>query len=57
MKFANLLGNKLFDVVFSYLLDQRIKDTLCRTKVLWRKDWVRMERNLGTWGLNDLGGL
>ena len=56
MKFANMLGNKFFGLVFSYLLDQRIKDTLCGTKVLWRKDWSRMERNLGSWGIKDLWG-
>jgi SAM-dependent methyltransferase len=56
MKFANMVGNKLFGLVFSYLLDQRIKDTLCGTKVLWRKDWVRMEQNLGSWGIQDLWG-
>jgi SAM-dependent methyltransferase len=56
MKFSNMLGNKFFGLVFSFLLDQRIKDTLCGTKVLWRKDWLRMERNLGSWGIKDLWG-
>jgi hypothetical protein len=56
MKIANLIGNKLFGVVFSFLLDQRIKDTLCGTKMLWRKDWLRMEPNLGSWGIRDLWG-
>jgi len=56
MKTSNTLGNKLFAMVFSFLLDQRIKDTLCGTKVLWREDWQRMELNLGTWGLKDLWG-
>ncbi len=38
------------------VLDVRwIKDTLCGTKVLWRKDWVRMEQNLGTWGIRTSG--
>jgi SAM-dependent methyltransferase len=56
MKFANIFGNKLFGVVFSLLLDQRIKDTLCGTKVFWRRDWARMEKNLGGWGIKDLWG-
>ena len=43
-------------MVFSFLLDQRLKDTLCGTKVLWKKDWQRMEKNLGTWGIKDLWG-
>jgi len=56
MKFANILGNKFFSQVFSFLLDQRIKDTLCGTKVLWRKDWLRLEPYLGSWGIRDLWG-
>jgi SAM-dependent methyltransferase len=56
MKIANIVGNKFFGLAFSFLLDQRIKDTLCGTKVLWRKDWLRMEPNLGTWGIRDLWG-
>ncbi|HXL23261.1 MAG TPA: glycosyltransferase [Candidatus Dormibacteraeota bacterium] len=56
MKVANMLGNKVFGLVFSFLLDQRIKDTLCGTKVLWRRDWLRMEPNLGSWGIQDMWG-
>jgi len=56
MKFVNMIGNKFFGLLFSSLLDQRIKDTLCGTKVLWRKDWLRMEPHLGSWGIKDLWG-
>jgi SAM-dependent methyltransferase len=56
MKTTNLIGNKLFSLMFSFLLDQTIKDTLCGTKVLWRRDWQRIERFLGTWGVRDLWG-
>ena len=56
MKFANELGNKFFGLLFSFLLDQRIKDTLCGTKVLWRRNWLQMEKYLGTWGIKDLWG-
>jgi SAM-dependent methyltransferase len=56
MRFTNMIGNKFFGLVFSFLLDQRIKDTLCGTKVLWREDWMRMEPNLGRWGIKDLWG-
>jgi SAM-dependent methyltransferase len=56
MKFANTVGNKCFSLLFSFLLDQRIKDTLCGTKVLWRKDWLRLERLLGRWGIKDHWG-
>jgi Glycosyl transferase family 2/Methyltransferase domain len=56
MKSANLVGNKFFGLLFSFLLDQRLKDTLCGTKVLWRSDWLRMEQHLGTWGIQDRWG-
>jgi hypothetical protein len=51
-----MLGNKAFGAVFSYLLDQRVKDTLCGTKVLWRSDWERIEPHLGKWGIIDRWG-
>jgi 2-polyprenyl-3-methyl-5-hydroxy-6-metoxy-1,4-benzoquinol methylase len=56
MKGLNMLGNKFFSIVFSYLLNQRVKDTLCGTKVLWRSDWDRMKRLLGSWGGEDRWG-
>jgi Glycosyl transferase family 2 len=56
MKFFNQAGNKVFGVIFSYLLNQRFKDTLCGTKVFWRKDWLRIEKGLGSWGIRDLWG-
>jgi SAM-dependent methyltransferase len=42
MRFLNLLGNKFFSKVFTYLLEQRVRDTLCGTKVLWREDYKRI---------------
>lgn len=56
MKVANVIGNKFFSMVFSYLLGQRIKDTLCGTKVLWRSDWERIRPMVGTWGIEDRWG-
>jgi hypothetical protein len=56
MRGANMVGNKLFSAVFSYLLGQRIKDTLCGTKVLWRSDWERIRPLTGTWGTMDRWG-
>jgi glycosyltransferase involved in cell wall biosynthesis len=56
MKGANVFGNKFFSLVFSYLLGQRIKDTLCGTKVLWRSDWERIRPMIGTWGTVDRWG-
>jgi SAM-dependent methyltransferase len=42
MRFFNKLGNVAFSQLFSYLLQQPIKDTLCGTKVLWRADYERI---------------
>src|SRR5215470_10470893 len=56
MTTANMLGNKFFSITFTYLLGQRVKDTLCGTKVLWRSDWERIKPMLGTWGVEDRWG-
>lgn len=40
MRLANLIANKAFGLTFSWLLGQRVKDTLCGTKVLWRQDYA-----------------
>jgi SAM-dependent methyltransferase len=42
MRFFNKLGNMAFSELFTYLLQQPIKDTLCGTKVLWRRDYQRI---------------
>ncbi len=42
MRFINKLGNIAFSQLFTYLLGQPIKDTLCGTKVLWRRDYERI---------------
>jgi SAM-dependent methyltransferase len=50
MRFANLLGNKFFSLAFSWLLGTSIKDTLCGTKVLWRKDYELIAANRSYFG-------
>jgi 2-polyprenyl-3-methyl-5-hydroxy-6-metoxy-1,4-benzoquinol methylase len=45
MRFLNYLGNKFFGWFFSYLLGQRLKDTLCGTKVLFRDDYKKIIAN------------
>jgi SAM-dependent methyltransferase len=45
MSVLNLIGNKFFSMAFSWLLNQRIKDTLCGTKVLFRRDYERLAAN------------
>lgn len=50
MRFLNLVGNKFFSLVFSWLLGQPIKDTLCGTKVLWKRDYERIAANRSYFG-------
>lgn len=53
MRFLNLLANFFFGLLFSWLLEQRVKDTLCGTKVLWRKDYERIFAHRASFGLED----
>jgi ubiquinone/menaquinone biosynthesis C-methylase UbiE len=53
MRFLNILGNKFFSLVFSFLLDQQIKDTLCGTKVLFKKDYDKIVKNRAYFGEFD----
>ena len=50
MRFLNLLGNKFFSLAFSWLLGQPIKDTLCGTKVLWKRDYEAIAANRAYFG-------
>ena len=50
MRPLNFLGNKFFSLAFSWLLGQPIKDTLCGTKVLWKKDYERIAANRSYFG-------
>ncbi|HRB18903.1 MAG TPA: glycosyltransferase family 2 protein, partial [Chitinophagales bacterium] len=45
MRFLNTLGNKFFSWVFSWLLEQPIKDSLCGTKVMFREDYLKLIEN------------
>jgi SAM-dependent methyltransferase len=42
MRFLNLLANKGFAFLFTWLLGQQVRDTLCGTKVLYREDYERI---------------
>lgn len=50
MRFLNRLGNIGFSKLFTYLLNQPIKDTLCGTKVLWKTDYERLAANRSYFG-------
>jgi hypothetical protein len=56
MKFTNFIGNYFFAVLFSLLFRKRITDTLCGTKIFFKKDWIKIKKNISNWGINDLWG-
>lgn len=53
MRFLNLIGNKFFSLMFSWILNQRFKDTLCGTKALFRKDYEKIQANRHYFGNFD----
>ena len=50
MRFLNMVANKVFGMAFTWLLGQSIKDTLCGTKVLLKKDYDALARNRSYFG-------
>jgi glycosyltransferase involved in cell wall biosynthesis len=50
MRFLNLLANKTFALLFSWLLGQQVRDTLCGTKALYRSDYDRIAANRAFFG-------
>jgi hypothetical protein len=44
MRFLNMAANKIFCLLFSWMLGQPVKDTLCGTKALWKKDYEVMSK-------------
>jgi SAM-dependent methyltransferase len=43
MRFLNLIANKAFSLLFTWLLSQRFTDTLCGTKAICRSDYARIK--------------
>jgi hypothetical protein len=50
MRFLNRLGNVFFAKALSFVLDTRLNDSLCGTKLLRRDDYARMVRWRGDFG-------
>jgi len=50
MRFLNLLGNMFFGAFLSFVLGQKLKDTLCGTKVLFKKDYEILKSNRAYFG-------
>jgi SAM-dependent methyltransferase len=53
MRFFNIIGNKFFSLAFSWLLGQPIKDSLCGTKVLRKRDYEMIAKNRDYFGNFD----
>ncbi|PKO99877.1 MAG: glycosyl transferase [Bacteroidetes bacterium HGW-Bacteroidetes-9] len=53
MRTLNMMGNKFFSVMFSWLLGQRLKDTLCGTKVLTAENYRKLAANRSYFGNFD----
>ena len=50
MRLLNLLGNKFFSIVFTWILNQRFKDMLCGTKALFREDYEKTQAGRNYFG-------
>jgi ubiquinone/menaquinone biosynthesis C-methylase UbiE len=50
MRILNLIGNRFFAKMFTYLLGQKVRDTLCGTKALWRADYEKISANRNYFG-------
>jgi SAM-dependent methyltransferase len=53
MRFLNLVANKVFSLLFTWLLSQRFTDTLCGTKALARSDYARLKAGRDYFGNFD----
>ncbi len=56
MKLLNFLGNTFFAGLFSILFKRKITDTLCGTKIFYKKDWENIKKDASSWGVKDLWG-
>jgi SAM-dependent methyltransferase len=53
MRPLNFVANRGFAMILGYLINQRVTDTLCGTKVLWRIDYDRVVANRAYFGEFD----
>jgi len=50
MRFLNFWANRTFSILFTWLLNQRLTDTLCGTKVLTKKNYEKIVANRSYFG-------
>ena len=53
MRLLNLIGNKVFSMIFTWLLEQRLRDTLCGTKALLKRDYEKIKAGRSYFGEFD----
>lgn len=53
MRLLNIFGNKFFSLAFTWFLDQPIKDTLCGTKAIFKRDYEEIAKNRSYFGNFD----
>jgi len=54
MPYLHLFGNKIFSIIFTWLMGRRLTDTLCGTKAILREDFKKMEMGRCPWGDFDI---
>ncbi len=53
MRLLNYFGNKMFSILFSFIIDQKIKDTLCGTKAILKKNYLKIKSSQKYFGNFD----
>ena len=53
MRFLNMIGNRLFSRLLKGIIGQQVKDTLCGTKVLLKRDYDRIAAGRSYFGEFD----
>ena len=56
MKTFNFLGNVFFAQLFSLFFNKKITDTLCGTKIFYKKDWEKLKMSFEVSKIKDLWG-
>ena len=56
MKSLNFLGNVFFAQMFSFFFNRKITDTLCGTKIFYKKDWEKLKMSFQISDIKDLWG-
>ncbi len=54
MPIINYVGNKIFSLILSWIMKQRVSDTLCGTKAMLKKDYKKVSIRDTSWGDFDL---